>query len=458
MFAPVLNNPWVRVGLLIGAVVLFCFLVYALSAVVIPLLSAFLVAYIFDPVVDMMERRKIGRGTAIGVLVGIFAIIVVLFPVYIIPSAIGQAIDLLKGVEKQALDPDGLGSTEPATPKKVVQTPKTQAPTTPPIAVSESDPQPMPEMTEDSETAPEEQLSRVEMFANEMLEKLPLGKMVEILGWRSTEDTAASLGDEEIILRHIAQIAKDNRQKFQQTLTNNLSSIGSGLGSTFFTLLSSISSLGQGLLGIILFFANLAVFAFVAGYLLRDFDGLVASMGELVPPKYRKKTFSIVGQIDVQVRSFLRGQLTVCACMAIMYATGFAICGVPFWVLIAIWGGFAAFIPFFGATLTVVPAAIFALLQYGFDWHVIGVFVTFVVVQFVEGNLLTPNIVGNSVGLHPVWVILAVLVFGSVFGFVGLLIAVPLAACLKVLVIESIAYYRTSSLFVDDVAGPGLGD
>lgn len=400
MLNPVFQNPWVRALGLLGALLLLCFVMYALSAVLIPLLSAFLVAYILDPVVDWFERRKISRSRAIGLLVALAVVLLLLVPVYIVPSAITQADQLLSGLVQKARETDDAGQ------------------------------------------------SRLDAYVDRVVDALPLDRLVTIIGWRDPQ-TQQEVPAEDIILDRLAQIAEENRTKFQQAISQNLSGLGGGVAAMFTTVLSSVGSLGQSLLGIVLFFANFAVFAFVAGYLLRDFDGVVAAMRDLVPPKFRSKTFSIMGQIDEQVRSFLRGQITVCMCMAVMYAIGFAISGVPFWVVIAIWGGFASFIPFIGATLTVVPAAILVVLQHGLDLHVVGVLATFVVVQFVEGNILTPNIVGESVGLHPVWVILAVLVFGNLFGFVGLLIAVPLAACLKVLVLESVQYYRGSALFTE---------
>jgi predicted PurR-regulated permease PerM len=548
MLREVFDNPWVRALALLGALLVLCFVVYALSAVLIPLVSAFLVAYILDPVVDWFERRKISRSRAVGILVSVAVVLLLLIPVYIVPSAIAQAYDLLDGLVTKARASEIEGY--PSAPK-TLQKVETPAATTPEalaellkvpvhqttksvffeadkdgkpvlvlirgdLDVSEErlarliqvapapatedrvratgavpgyaspmglDPEKVRVVVDESiktsnnlvvganeenrhyinfnleRDLPETRVSKIaqrdsgfELYVERVIGTLPLESFVNLLGWRDP-DTHADVGAKEIILDRFAKIAEQNRTKFKEAVTDNFMNISGGLSSSFLAVLSSLGSLGQGVLGIILFLANLAVFGFVAGYLLRDFDGVVHAMGDLVPPAHRPKTYSIVGKIDMQVRSFLRGQVTVCMCMALMYAIGFGISGVPFWVLIAVWGGFAAFIPFIGATLTVVPAAIFTLLQYGLDWHVIGVIATFVVVQFVEGNILTPNIVGKEVGLHPVWVILAVLVFGSLLGFVGLLIAVPLAACLKVLVMESLDYYRKSAVFLEDNSG-----
>jgi len=110
--------------------------------------------------------------------------------------------------------------------------------------------------------------------------------------------------------------------------------------------------------------------------------------------------------------------------------------------------------------LTIGPSLLLALLRFGLDWHVFGVVCTFVAAQLIEGGLLTPKIVGDKVGLNPVWVILSILVFSSWLGFIGLLLAVPIAATLKVFVVEAVAYYKRSPVFEvggesEDASGKG---
>jgi predicted PurR-regulated permease PerM len=204
---------------------------------------------------------------------------------------------------------------------------------------------------------------------------------------------------------------------------------------------------GQALLNAVLFLANFALFAFVAGYLLKDFDGLVTAARELIPPRYRPKAVEIFTKIDHQLRSFVRGQVTVCLFLGMFYAVGLLICDVPFALLIALFGTVASLIPYLGVAMTVIPALGMVFLRHGLDWHIVGVIGTFVLAQGLEGNILTPKVVGDQVGLHPVWVILAIMVFGSALGFLGVLIAVPLAAALKVLVVESVQYYKSSPVF-----------
>jgi predicted PurR-regulated permease PerM len=167
----------------------------------------------------------------------------------------------------------------------------------------------------------------------------------------------------------------------------------------------------------------------------------------LVPPRYRLRVFDMLKKVNFQLRGFLRGQLLVCLCMGIIYAFGLYFSGTPFGILVGFFGGMASFVPYLGITLTIMPSVILTVLQHGVDGHVLAVLAVFAVAHAIEAYILTPKIVGTHVGLNPVWVILAILVFTSLLGFVGLLIAVPTAAVLKVVVVEAIIYYRKSALF-----------
>ena len=153
-------------------------------------------------------------------------------------------------------------------------------------------------------------------------------------------------------------------------------------------------------------------------------------------------------KIDAQLRGFLRGQGLVCLFLGVMYAVGLTIAGVPFGLALGLFGGLASFVPYLGLILTIGPAVVLCVIQYaGLDWHLLVVLATFGIAQILEGTLITPKVVGEQVGLGPVWVILAVLVFGNALGFLGLLLAVPIAATLKVLILEGIDTYRASTLF-----------
>ena len=394
------KNPWVRVVLGLLALAGVLFLAYASSKVLVPLAMAFLVAYMLDPVLDWFEARKVSRAKTIFLLASIMLIFCLAIPIFFVPSLIRQADGLINAATQQAQE----GQTQDGL------------------------------------------LQRLGDTATDLLH---LDEIVDRAGLRldaegNPDPAMAALPATAVIGRYVGSVVRDNTVSFLQVHGRELATIsqGAGLGVASF-----FASLGSSLVGIVVFLANFAVFAFVGGYLLKDFDGVVGVARELAPPRYRATSFRIISQIDVQLHSFVRGQMAVCFCLGLLYAIGLGLCGVPFWFLIALIGGFAGFVPFLGAFLTIGPAIVLTLLQYQFDWHIVAVLVWFGIVQFVEGNILTPNIVGNQVGLHPVWVILAVLVFGSALGLLGMVIAVPLAAALKVLIVEGVQYYKTSALF-----------
>ena len=152
-------------------------------------------------------------------------------------------------------------------------------------------------------------------------------------------------------------------------------------------------------------------------------------------------------KIDSNLKSFFRGQMITCTILAVIYSVGLSIVGVPFALLIGILGGYGQIVPYMGTVIAIVPAVLLALIEFGDVTHPLLAATVFVVGQTLEGFVITPKIMGKTVGLHPVVIILAILVFGNLLGFLGILIAVPLAAVLKVILGEAVTRYRQSSLF-----------
>jgi predicted PurR-regulated permease PerM len=151
--------------------------------------------------------------------------------------------------------------------------------------------------------------------------------------------------------------------------------------------------------------------------------------------------------VDVLISGFIRGQLTVCLLLGVLFAVGFTVIGIDLAVVIGVVSGLLAIIPYVGGAVAFGAAAGMALLQYGVDVHLALVVGWYFLVQWLEGFVLTPKIVGGNLGMHPVTVIVALLIGGDLLGFVGLLIAVPLAAVLQVFLQDGVAAYRRSSLY-----------
>ena len=186
----------------------------------------------------------------------------------------------------------------------------------------------------------------------------------------------------------------------------------------------------------------------VAFYLLVDWDRMVARIDTLLPREHAPAIRGLAREIDDTLASFIRGQGTVCLILGTYYAVGLALVGLQFGLVVGAIAGALTFIPYVGALVGGILAIGLALFQFWGDWlWILAVWAIFQSGQFIEGNILTPKLVGDSVGLHPVWLLFALSAFGAVFGFVGLLVAVPVAAALGVLARFGVARYKQSALY-----------
>jgi predicted PurR-regulated permease PerM len=150
------------------------------------------------------------------------------------------------------------------------------------------------------------------------------------------------------------------------------------------------------------------------------------------------------------VAGFIRGQLVVCLVLAVLYAVGFSVIGIDLALVIGLTAGLLALIPYVGGAVALVSASLMCVFQFGFGVELLMVIGWYAIVQGLEGFVLTPRIVGESLGLHPVTVIVALLVGGNLLGFLGLLVAVPAAAVIQVFAAEGLAAYRESALYTGE--------
>ena len=211
------------------------------------------------------------------------------------------------------------------------------------------------------------------------------------------------------------------------------------------TFVRSLWSGGQALISIL---SLLIVTPVVAFYLLFDWDRMVATVDSWVPKPHRETVHALAREIDAAIAGFVRGQTAVCLILGSFYALALSLSGLRFGFLIGLLSGLITFIPYIGSMTGLVLAAGIAIAQYWPEWSPILVIVgIFFAGQFLEGYVLSPKLVGESVGLHPVWVMFALFAFGYLFGFVGLLLAIPLAAAFGVLARFALRQYRASSLY-----------
>jgi predicted PurR-regulated permease PerM len=223
---------------------------------------------------------------------------------------------------------------------------------------------------------------------------------------------------------------------------NSLLTSGVGLLTTVFT---SLWSSAAALFSIAGLFVVTPVVAF---YMLLDWDRMIAVVDGWVPRDHVHTVRRIATDINSSTAGFVRGQGTLCLVLGLMYAFGLTLTGLNFGILIGLFAGLISFIPYVGSLVGLVLSVGLAFVQFWPDWVIIvAVACVFFIGQFIEGNILQPRLVGKSVGLHPVWLMFALFAFGALFGFVGLLIAVPAAAAVAVLVRFAIARYLDSPLY-----------
>jgi predicted PurR-regulated permease PerM len=202
---------------------------------------------------------------------------------------------------------------------------------------------------------------------------------------------------------------------------------------------------GQALIGV---FALLVVTPVVAFYILVDWDRMIGSIDAWVPVRNRETVRRLAREINQAIAGFIRGQALVCLILGTFYAVALAAIGLNFGALIGMTAGFLSFIPYVGSLTGLLVSVGMALVQFWPDWTwILATLGVFVAGQFFEGNILSPKLVGASVGLHPVWLMFALFAFGSLFGFVGLLLAVPLAAAVGVLARFALQSYLASPLY-----------
>lgn len=176
-------------------------------------------------------------------------------------------------------------------------------------------------------------------------------------------------------------------------------------------------------------------------YMLRDWDLIVARVGALVPLSQRDTVFGLARDADDMLGAFLRGQVMVMMALAVIYSLGLGLVGLKFAVAIGVVAGLVSFVPYLGLVFGVLLASLTVVLEPDPLWRLIGVFATFTIAQLIEGSILTPKLVGDRIGLHPVLVIFAVAAGGQLFGFFGILLALPAAAVLSVIVRYAYATY-----------------
>ena len=342
---------------LTAAILLVSWALYTLRGVLTPLFLAFAIAYVLDPVVDLLERLKLPRALGIVLVLLVLLAGVVLLVVLIIPGLIADVAGVVR--------------------------------------------------------------------------ELP----------RHAEAALAKL--EPVLLQYDIRIPHTTSEWIQQF--QGKADVAAG------TLLGSISSglrwLVGGTVSVMGAFAAALIVPVFAVYLLYDFDRITAGIRDLTPLRYRERVVGYAAEIDHVLGRFLRGQLVVMAILAVLYGGAYSLLGVRLAIPIGIIAGMLNFIPYLGSAFALVSGLLMSAIGGGGLAQFIGVVVAYTVVQSLEGFVITPRVVGQSVGLRDVWVLLALFLGGEMFGFLGVLLALPLAAVAKVFIGHAVTHYRATALF-----------
>lgn len=233
------------------------------------------------------------------------------------------------------------------------------------------------------------------------------------------------------------------------------SAFSANLGSTKDVVAIILSQATASSIALLAWLANLLLVPVVCFYLLRDWDLIMAKLRTLLPRRREDAVMSLMRECHEVIGAFLRGQLLVMLALAVVYSAGLMLVGVELGLLIGVLAGLASIVPYMGFVVGIGAAVIAVLFQFGLELYpLLGVAAVFTVGQMMEGMLLTPLLVGDRIGLHPVAVIFAVLAGGQLFGFTGVLLALPVAAVIMVLLRHVHDLYKLSDLYAEPPADP----
>lgn len=226
-------------------------------------------------------------------------------------------------------------------------------------------------------------------------------------------------------------------QAFVETLKDRGGDFASALLASAFSILDAV--------------VFIVVAPVVAFYMLMDWDRMVAKIDSWLPRDHLDTLRGLARELDTVLAGFVRGQLTVCAILGVFYAVALMLVGLQFGLVVGLLAGLLTFIPYVGSVIGGVLSIGLALFQFWEqpEWIAV-VAIIFVIGQMVEGNFLTPKLVGGSVGLHPVWLMFALSAFGTLMGFTGMLIAVPVAAMIGVFSRFGLRQYMDGRLFTGE--------
>jgi predicted PurR-regulated permease PerM len=253
------------------------------------------------------------------------------------------------------------------------------------------------------------------------------------------------------ILPHLDLVAGFNIEEFYRKVIEQYD-LGKPLQSLSLKIISPIpkylKATFQNAFDLVIFLASFFIIPILGLYLVKDIDRIKAQVKLAIPVPYRPWVVAMYREIYQVISNFLRGQIMVCFLLGTIYSVGLLLLHIPLALIIGMFAGLAALIPYFGMAVGMVSALLLAILHYHDFWHPLGVIGVFVLAQMMEGTIITPKIVGDKVGLHPVLIVLALMIWGRFLGFFGIVIAVPATAVLNVFWRHAMIRYKQSDLYL----------
>jgi predicted PurR-regulated permease PerM len=340
------------------AILLVGYVVYWLRGILTPILLAFIIAYVLDPLVDRLEAWRVPRPAGIAIVLSGVLGVSALFLALVLPGIVSDVASVIQELPKQLADL-----------------------------------------------------------------------------WTRTVPWLEQRG---ITIPHSTTEWVERLSAYASTVASSILAPAGNI----------LSTLMGGTLSVIGSVVAAFVVLVLAVYLLNDFDRITRGVRELIPLRWRETVTGYAGEIDEILSQFVRGQLTVMAVLAVLYSAAYALLGVRLAVPIGITAGILNFIPYLGSAFALAAGILMSLLDGWHFWQLVGIVLAYTAIQTLEGFVITPRIVGKTVGLSEIWVLVALFIGGELFGFLGVLLALPAAAVAKIFVAHAVQYYRTTELFL----------
>ncbi|HUC60516.1 MAG TPA: AI-2E family transporter [Alphaproteobacteria bacterium] len=347
-------GPARRLAIWLGGLVVFCLALYVLRAVLLPFVAGMAVAYMFDPIVDRIERAGVSRTLATVIVTAAFFLVVIVVAAALLPLIESELVALVKSVPHF-----------------------------------------------------------VDIVRDETM---------------------------RLVQRVAFSMSPDDVQRVRAAMGDFAGKAVAWLGSV-------LGGLWSGGLALVNLLSLVFITPVVTFYLLRDWERIVHAVDGWLPRDHAATIRELMREIDTTLAGFARGQALVCLFLGTFYSVGLLIVGLQFGLVVGIGAGLLSFVPFIGTLGGFVAALALAFFQFS-DWRwIAATAAVFVAGHLIEANLLSPKLIGDRVGLHPVWVIFALLAGAALLGFVGILLAVPVAASVGVLARFTLKQYLAGPLY-----------